>query len=141
LIRTNEPGRCVHMTIRRNRVLLVIAALGALLPGLSLAQQQVAVVAPPAPDGDARLPPGEATYGQACAECHGTGAEGGRAPSLLGPDFLHGGDAESLANSIRRGYPPNMPAFEAALSVAQINSVVDFLQAKGERCTRTCACS
>jgi glucose/arabinose dehydrogenase len=110
--------------------LLTLVAVGILVPASSLAQ---VLVRPPAPDAEARRPPGEAAFGQACAECHGANGEGGRAPSLLGPDFQHGGDGESLANSIRRGYPPNMPPFEATLSAAQINSVVDFLQrnAKG----------
>ena len=108
---------------------------GILVTGSAFAQ---VVVPPPAPDAETRRSPGEAAYGQACAECHGANGEGGRAPSLLGPDFQHGGDDESLANSIRRGYPPNMPPFEATLSAAQINSVVDFLQAQSKSSDRSC---
>lgn len=114
--------------------LLALMAAGMLVTGSSLAQQQqqVVEVALPPPDAEARRPPGEAAFGETCAECHGAGGEGGRAPSLLGPDFLHGGDEASLAASIRRGYPPNMPAFEAVLSSAQIASIVDFLQRKAQ---------
>jgi glucose/arabinose dehydrogenase len=115
------------MTLRRSYVLVALA-LGSAVPAASFAQ--AVLVAPPPPDAEERLPPGEAAFGDACAECHGANGEGGRAPSLLGPDFLHGGDPASLANSIRNGYPPNMPAFGAQLSTAQINSLVDFLQAK-----------
>lgn len=107
----------------------VLVAASVVAPCLSLAQ---VVVQPPADDSAARLPPGEAAFNAACAECHGPNGEGGRAPSLLGPDFVHGGDDESLANSIRHGYPPNMPPFAATLSAAQINSVVDFLRRKAK---------
>ena len=110
-----------------HRVRAVLVA-GLLVPGVGLTQVAPPVrVAPPAPDAQARLPPGAAAFGQACAECHGANGEGGAGPALLGPVFKHGGDAESLTNSIRHGYPPNMPPFEATLSEAQIKSVVDFL--------------
>lgn len=120
------------MTLRRSHLLLLLT-LGLLAPGPGFAQ--VPLVAPPAPDGDGRLPPGEMAFGRSCAECHGANAEGARAPSLLGPEFLHGGDAASLANSIQHGYPPNMPAFEGVLSTAQVNSIVDFLQSKANPVT------
>lgn len=88
------------------------------------------VVLPPPPDDAARLAPGAAAYGQHCAECHGAGAEGGRAPPLRGPEFAHGSDADALARSIREGFPPHMPGFGAVLSSAQLRSVVEFLQSK-----------
>jgi glucose/arabinose dehydrogenase len=91
------------------------------------------VVAPPAPDGAARLAPGAAAFAGGCAECHGASGAGAAGPSLLGPDFLHGGDDESLARSIRLGFPSRMPAFGATLSEAQIRSVVDFLKSKARR--------
>ena len=101
---------------------------GLLVPGVGLTQAAPpAPVPPPAPDAQARLPPGAAAFGQACAECHGANGEGGAGPPLRGPVFKHGGDPESLTNSIRHGYPPNMPPFKATLSEAQIKSVVDFL--------------
>jgi glucose/arabinose dehydrogenase len=91
------------------------------------------VVPPPAPDAAARLAPGAAAFGQSCAQCHGPNGEGGAGPPLLGPDFIHGGDDESLARSIRSGFPSRMPAFETMLSEAQVRSVVDFLKSKSRR--------
>ena len=90
------------------------------------------VVAPPAPDAAARLDPGAAAFGQVCAECHGANGEGGAGPALLGPSFVHGSDAQSIARGIREGYPPRMPGFGSVLSEAQINSLALFLKARLE---------
>jgi glucose/arabinose dehydrogenase len=107
----------------------LIAAMAILATGSGLTQVPVL---PPAADDAARLSPGAAAFGQVCAECHGANGEGGAGPRLLGPVFVHGGDDESLARSVRAGYPPKMPGFGSALSEAQIRSVVDFLKSKSK---------
>ncbi len=81
------------------------------------------------PRGWHRVPRPSARLG---AECHGANGEGGAGPRLLGPVFMHGGDEEALARSVRQGYPPKMPGFGTALSEAQIRSVVDFLKSKAK---------
>ena len=50
-------------------------------------------------------------YAASCANCHGKKLEGGqtpannKVPSLLDDEWMHGGDDESIAKSIRNGYP------------------------------------
>ena len=62
-------------------------------------------------------------YAQNCANCHGAKLEGGmtpannKVPSLLNEQYLHGNDDESIAKSIKLGYPEKeMPAWGGALS-------------------------
>ncbi len=75
------------------------------------------------------------TYVQLCANCHGQKLEGGmtpannKVPSLLGDTFLHGSDDESLAKSIKNGYPEKeMPPWGAALSEKDIRAMVIFIR-------------
>ena len=50
-------------------------------------------------------------YAQNCVNCHGAKLEGGmtpannKVPSLLNEQYLHGNDDESIAKSIKVGYP------------------------------------
>lgn len=74
-------------------------------------------------------------YAQNCANCHGPKLEGGmtpgnnKVPSLIDDEWLHGGDDESIAKSIRNGYPEKeMPAWGAALSDKDIRSMVIFIR-------------
>lgn len=74
-------------------------------------------------------------YAQACANCHGPKLEGGmtpanhKVPSLLGEQFLHGNDDESIAKSIKNGYPEKeMPPWGAALNDKDIRSMVIFIR-------------
>jgi aldose sugar dehydrogenase len=72
-----------------------------------------------------------------CAGCHGAKWEGGRAPSMLDEVWAHGGDDESLAESIRTGFPVNgMPPFAAALSAAEIRGLVISIREARERASR-----
>jgi glucose/arabinose dehydrogenase len=65
-----------------------------------------------------------------CSGCHGRGAKGGSAPSLLGK-LQHGDDDASLARSIHDGHPERgMPAFGAQFTDEQIGEMVGYLQAK-----------
>ena len=56
-------------------------------------------------------------YTLLCANCHGKNLEGsGTGPSLLKDTWLHGGDDESIAKSIRTGFPEKgMPVWGAAI--------------------------
>lgn len=74
-------------------------------------------------------------YAQNCANCHGPKLEGGmtpannKVPSLLGEQYLHGNDDESIAKSIKNGYPEKeMPPWGAALSDKDIRSMVIYIR-------------
>ncbi len=45
----------------------------------------------------------EEVYQQNCASCHGAKLEGGSGSALMGPEWKHGGDADSLFKVIRDG--------------------------------------
>ena len=78
--------------------------------------QQDAVLSPPP------------SYNANCAQCHGARGEGARGPALYGSALQHGSDAESVAASIRHGYPATgMPGFGELLSEAEIGEIVAFL--------------
>ncbi|MEY2879780.1 MAG: Soluble aldose sugar dehydrogenase YliI precursor [Verrucomicrobiota bacterium] len=75
------------------------------------------------------------TFTQLCANCHGPKLEGGmtpgnnKVPSLLGDTFLHGNDDESIAKSIKEGYPlKEMPPWGAVLSDKDIRSMVIYIR-------------
>ncbi len=65
-----------------------------------------------------------------CANCHGKNLEGsGIGPSLLKDTWLHGGDDESIAKSIRTGFPEKgMPVWGAAIPEKEIHAMVIYLR-------------
>lgn len=68
-------------------------------------------------------------YQLLCANCHGQHLEGAQASSLLDEEWLHGGDDESIARSIRTGFPDKgMPAWGTVYSEADIRSMVIFVR-------------
>lgn len=74
-------------------------------------------------------------YTQSCANCHGPKLEGGmtpannKVPSLLDDEWLHGGDDDSIAKSIKHGYPEKeMPPWGGALSDKEIRAMVIFIR-------------
>ena len=77
------------------------------------------------------------TYAQLCANCHGVNLEGGQAQSLLDDVWAVGGDDESLAKSIRNGFPDKgMPAWGAAIPEKEIRAMVIYIheqRAKAQR--------
>ncbi len=80
--------------------------------------------------GQNARPTGKAneTYTQLCANCHGKNLEGGQAPSMLDDVWVHGGDDESLAKSIRNGFPEKgMPAWGAAIPEKEIRAMVIYM--------------
>lgn len=70
-----------------------------------------------------------ATYAQFCAACHGANLQGAQAPSMLDDIWVHGGDDESLAKSIKLGYPDKgMPAWGAAIPDKEIRAMVIYIR-------------
>ena len=69
-------------------------------------------------------------YTLLCANCHGKNLEGsGTGPSLLKDTWLHGGDDESLAKSIRTGFPEKgMPVWGTAIPEKEIRAMVIYLR-------------
>ncbi len=76
-------------------------------------------------------------YQQLCSNCHGANLEGGQAQSLLDDIWVAGGDDESLARSIRQGFPvKGMPAWGEAIPEKEIRAMVIYireLRAKHQR--------
>jgi glucose/arabinose dehydrogenase/cytochrome c5 len=83
----------------------------------------------PAWAASSAAPQGAATFDKHCVACHGANATGGLGPRLDGP-YVYGGDAQSVAGSIRHGLPPTMPAFDKTLSEAEIRGLVEYLKVK-----------
>jgi glucose/arabinose dehydrogenase len=68
------------------------------------------------------------TYTQLCANCHGANLQGGQAQSMLDDVWVAGGDDESLAKSIRIGFPDKgMPAWGAAIPEKEIRAMVIYI--------------
>ena len=64
-----------------------------------------------------------------CANCHGKNLEGAMAPSMLDDVWTNGGDDESLAKSIRTGFPDKgMPAWGAAIPDKEIRAMVIYIR-------------
>ena len=75
----------------------------------------------------------DATYQELCASCHGPRMEGGQAPSMLDTAWVHGGDDQAIASSIRNGYPDKgMPAWAGKLSDDQIRTMVILIRERGD---------
>ena len=74
-------------------------------------------------------------YAAACANCHGQKLEGGRTPaghtvpSLLDDEWLHGGDDDSIAKSIKIGYPEKeMPGWATGMTDKEIRAMVIYIR-------------
>ncbi len=69
------------------------------------------------------------TYTTLCANCHGANMQGAQAPSMLDDIWLHGSDDESLARSIRNGFPEKgMPAWGPAIPEKEIRAMVIYIR-------------
>jgi glucose/arabinose dehydrogenase len=74
-------------------------------------------------------------YAQSCANCHGKKLEGGqtpgntKVPSLLDDEWVHGGDDDSIAKSIKMGYPEKeMPPWHATMTDKEIRAMVIYIR-------------
>lgn len=73
---------------------------------------------------------GSDLYNQACAQCHGAALQGGLAQSLSDALWQFGSSRSAIFRNIKYGISDfSMPAFEQALSDAQINRVIDYIMA------------
>ncbi len=89
--------------------------------------------------GQAARPTGKINeiYTQLCANCHGKNLEGGQAQSMLDDVWVAGGDEESLAKSIRQGFPDKgMPAWGAAIPEKEIRAMVIYILEQREKAKR-----
>ena len=73
---------------------------------------------------------GAQAYTDNCSGCHGTGATGGRGPSLFNQRLLDQQSDEQLLQTIESGIPDNgMPSFKGSLSEPQIREILAYLRA------------
>lgn len=97
--------------------------------GATRSSAEPAAARPPAGRGGGRGNPAAALFTQTCAPCHGTGVEGGRAPSLLDDKWAHATDDESIARIVADGLPnTEMVGFKATLSEPQIWQLVTYVR-------------
>ncbi len=77
------------------------------------------------------------TYAQLCANCHGANLQGAQAQSLLDDVWVAGGDDESLAKSIRNGFPEKgMPAWGVAIPEKEIRAMVIYIHEQRDKARR-----
>ena len=68
-------------------------------------------------------------YAENCASCHGDKMQGAQAPSMLDDIWINGGDDESLARSIRNGFPEKgMPAWGEKIAEKEIRAMVIYMR-------------
>ncbi len=81
----------------------------------------------------ARQPPamaiGERLFMNNCAQCHGSDARGSKGfPNLTDNDWLHGGTADKIVESITLGRVGNMPPMAAAVGTpADISNLANYV--------------
>jgi glucose/arabinose dehydrogenase len=81
--------------------------------------------------GSSDLP---ATYVEYCSNCHGMDLRGGNAQSLLDGIWQFGLKESYIFRNIKFGIPHlGMPSYEASLTDAEINALVDFLLSEEKR--------
>jgi cytochrome c oxidase cbb3-type subunit III len=66
-----------------------------------------------------------------CAGCHGTLGGGGIGPPLRDDDWIYGGDAASIYQSIYQGRPEGMPAYGAIANEEMIWKMIAYVQSLG----------
>lgn len=99
-------------------------------PRLAAALLCAALLSAATSPAQALRPKGRANelYAQLCANCHGDKLQGNKAQSLLDDEWLVGGDEESLARSIRFGFPDReMPAWGAAIPEVEVRAMVIYI--------------
>lgn len=71
---------------------------------------------------------GAAIYQQSCVGCHGVGARGASAKSMVDGDWQFGSRRQDLFRNTKFGIErAGMPKYEGGLSDAQINAVIDHI--------------
>lgn len=75
---------------------------------------------------------GERLYGwYNCGGCHGAVGGGGMGPPLRDPDWIYGGDAMSIYESIMEGRPEGMPTWQGKIPEDQAWKIVAYVQSLG----------
>lgn len=73
------------------------------------------------------LEAGKGVFTVRCAPCHGDGGVGKIGPNLTDADWLYGGEAKDVLESIREGRPKGMPAWKNDLKGDEIQSVTAYV--------------
>lgn len=72
---------------------------------------------------------GQKTYDALCASCHGSGPDGGLAPSLFDNVWVHGAADEDVLKTIKDGLPEaGMPGFGDTLSDADRAALLAYIK-------------
>lgn len=66
-----------------------------------------------------------------CAGCHGQDGGGGVGPNLADAEWIYGGDAASISETLHNGRPGGMPAFGGQASEEDITNLVAYVQSLG----------
>lgn len=80
----------------------------------------------------ATLSAGKEVFALRCAPCHGENAEGRVGPSLKDEEWLYGGDAKNVLDSIREGRPKGMPKWKNELGSEDIQNVTAYVLSLNE---------
>jgi cytochrome c oxidase cbb3-type subunit 3 len=72
---------------------------------------------------------GERLFGNNCAGCHGSDARGSKGfPNLTDGDWIYGGSAQTIAETITKGRTGMMPSMAAAVGTAEdVRNVANFV--------------
>lgn len=71
-------------------------------------------------------------YGANCATCHGSDARGAKGfPNLADADWLWGGDANAITQTITNGRVAAMPAWGAALGTDGVKATIAYVRSLG----------
>ena len=71
---------------------------------------------------------GRSVFMNNCAGCHGTDARGAIGfPDLADADWLYGGQPETVLASVEKGRSGQMPAFNGAIDMPKLDSLLAFL--------------
>lgn len=76
---------------------------------------------------EATVQAGREVFVLRCAPCHGENAEGRVGPSLSDNEWLYGGEAKDVLQSIREGRPKGMPKWKTELSAEDIQKVTAYV--------------
>jgi cytochrome c oxidase cbb3-type subunit III len=68
-----------------------------------------------------------------CYGCHGGHGGGGMGPSLRDPEWIYGGDAPHIYDSIAEGRAHGMPAWGTRLPAEQVWQLTAYIQSLGTR--------
>ena len=79
---------------------------------------------------------GAAVFAQNCVACHGAELQGGIGPTFLDDQWIHGGQAANIINTITNGVlEKGMVRWQGILSPEQINQVAAYVITKNSEAT------